>query len=227
MIRGQSLALLHIAHDGGVEQQCEIVTGVFALLVQAFLAVSVICVLLYKRYAESPRRTLTIWFMDVSKQCFAMALQHLVNIGLALLFARKGAEAGECIWYITNFTITVICGLLILAGYMRLHTFLVKRYELTWLRSGEYGDPPRWPVWFVQMLLWCFVCCAEKFITASVVILPLHEQIDHVIKHVEAPFASSPRLELVLVMVVLPVLLNALFAWIVDNLIKDPDWKGH
>merc|ERR1712190_24223 len=63
-------------------------------------------------------------------------------------------------------------------------------------------------------------CCAEKLVTAVCVILPLRSVIDQVIYQVEAPLRSRPKLELVLVMVVVPALLNCLFVWVVDNLIK-------
>mmetsp|Transcript_125309 Transcript_125309/g.390114 ORF Transcript_125309/g.390114 Transcript_125309/m.390114 type:complete len:233 (-) Transcript_125309:84-782(-) len=203
-------------------EECRVIEGFFAIFVQGFLALTVLGVLIFKRYRENPQRTLTIWFMDCSKQGFAMGLQHGVNILLALLFASQGAKAGQCIWYIANFSITVFCGLFLLSGYMALHRFIVERYGLTWLRSGEYGDPPRWAIWFTQMLLWCFVCCSEKLITASLVIWPLYKFIDTVLVPVEKPILNYPRVELVLVMVLMPMLLNALFAWIVDNLIKDP-----
>lgn len=203
--------------------ECKVISGSFALLVQAFLAVMVLATLLFKRWRESPQRTLTIWFMDSSKQGFAMGLQHFINIALAVLFAEGEMQAGECIWYITNFTITVFCGLFILKCYMMLHRFIVERYGLTTFRSGEYGEPPSWLVWFAQLSLWCLVSCMEKLITAACVIWPLRNVLDAGIAVIEKPLRPYPQLELVLVMVVLPTLLNMLFAWVVDNLIKDPD----
>lgn len=207
----------------GSDSECHVVSGHFAMLVQAFLGFAVLATLWYKRWRESPKRTCTVWAMDTSKQCFSGGMQHFVNIVLAVVFARGHTMAGECIWYITNFSITVFFGLFILTGYMRLHRMAVEKYGLTILRSGEYGDPPRIEVWFVQMLLWCFVACAEKFITAFFVILPLHGFIDRTIASLEVPFKPYPKTELVLVMVVGPTLLNMVFAWVVDNLIKDRD----
>jgi hypothetical protein len=201
---------------------CTVAAGTFAIVVQAVLGASVLGTLIYKRYHESPKRPWNIWAMDTSKQAFAMSLQHLVNVVLAVLFAQGQMQAGECIWYITNFSITVACGLVILSLYMKLHNFLVDKYDLTWLRSGEYGDPPEVGRWFVQMLHWGVICCLEKFITAALVIYPLHTSIDVLIARAEEPLLPYPHSELILVMVLLPALLNSLFAWIVDNLIKDP-----
>jgi hypothetical protein len=197
------------------------------MLVQMFLGVMVLGTLCYKRLQESPRRPLTIWLMDTSKQFFSGGLQHIVNLVLAVEFAGGHTLAGECVWYITNFSITVFCGLFIISGYMKLHRMVVEKYNITSLRSGEYGEPPKLQVWLVQMLLWCFVACAEKFITASCVILPLREVIDSIIARLEVPLKPYPRIELVLVMVIGPTLLNMVFAWVVDNLIKDPDMSHH
>jgi cytochrome b subunit of formate dehydrogenase len=146
-----------------------------------------------------------------------------VNVVLAVFFAHGKMEAGECIWYITNFTITVACGLVILSLYMRLHNYVVDKYDLSWLKSGEYGEPPQLSRWLVQMLHWGVVCCLEKFFTAIVVIFPLRNWIDAVISRAEEPLLPYPHVELVIVMVVCPSILNSLFAWIVDNLIKDKD----
>lgn len=210
----------HVSRALTSPAQCTVATGTFAVVVQAILGAGVLATLVFKRYRETLKRPWRIWAMDTSKQAFAMGLQHLVNVLLAVFFASGETEAGECIWYITNFTITVTCGLVILSLYMRLHEYLVDRYELVWLRSGEYGDPPDPRRWLAQLLLWGVVCCLEKFFTAAVVIYPLKGWIDPLIARAEEPVGRYPRTELVLVMVVCPALLNGLFAWIVDNLIK-------
>ena len=41
-------------------------------------------------------------------------------------------RAGECVWYIANFVISVTLGLVILTGYVRVHEIMVDRYELTY-----------------------------------------------------------------------------------------------
>jgi hypothetical protein len=230
---GHAKHVHHAAHGGrrlqeatpGWHEHCTVAAGTFAIVVQAVLGASVLFTLVYKRFREQPKRQWNIWAMDTSKQAFAMSLQHGVNVLLAVLFAREAGQmvAGECIWYITNFTITVACGLVILTFYMKLHNHLVDKYELTWLKSGEYGDPPSICRWMVQMLHWGVVCCAEKFISAAFVIYPLRHHIDALIAKAEAPFLPYPHVELVLVMVVAPAVLNSIFAWIVDNLIKDKE----
>jgi hypothetical protein len=197
---------------------CQLLGGTFAVLVQVALAVSAICTLLYKRMTERPRRPWLIWFFDASKQAFAGMLQHLVNISFGILFASSGA-ASQCAWYLTNFVVSVACGVLILWGFMASYKWCVEKYNLVLLRTGEYGSPPSWRPWLAQLCIWGFFSSFEKFLTAVFVILPLHTHLDTLSVMLEAPFRAYPATELIFVMVIAPIVLNAAFFWAVDNLI--------
>ena len=48
----------------------------------------------------------------------------------------------------------------------------------------------------------------------------VHDQLDAVAEWIEAPLRQYPNTELLLVMVLAPMLLNALYFWVIDNLIK-------
>ncbi|EOD14082.1 hypothetical protein EMIHUDRAFT_103555 [Emiliania huxleyi CCMP1516] len=110
---------------------------------------------------------------------FAGFLQHCVNLVFGVAFAASGA-ASECAWYLTNFVISVVCGVLLLnlamAGYNR----CVDRFGLHLLRSGEYGKPPSWRPWLMQMLVWGFLASAEK-------------RLDAVAQLIEAPVHHYPK----------------------------------
>jgi len=203
----------------GEGRQCTVLGGPFELLVQVFMAVAAIATLLYKRHMETPpRRSWTVWSMDCSKQAYASALQHGVNLFLGVEFAASG-EASECAWYLCNFAISVGCGILVLSVVMDLYGRCVERYGLTMLRSGEYGTPPSCNPWLAQSLIWGLLASGEKLVTAFAVILPLHSHLDRVAAFMERPMTEYPRLELVVAMVVGPMLLNALFYWIIDSII--------
>ena len=205
---------------------CTLLGGPFALLVQLGLAVSAISTLVYKRSTEKPKRPWLIFFFDASKQAFAGMLQHVVNLGFGVLFATSGT-ASECAWYLTNFSISVACGVVLLWGMMAGYKWLVDKFQLTMLRSGEYGTPPNWKPWLAQMLIWGFLSSFEKLITAIVVILPLHRHLDAFASWLESPIIEYPALELILVMVFAPVLLNMCFFWVVDNMIMRRRVGGH
>ena len=199
-------------------ERCSLLGGAFAMFVQLALAVAAIGTLVYKRQTEKPQRPWRVWFFDASKQAYAGFLQHLVNIAFGMWFASTGV-ASECAWYAVNFTISVVCGVFLLWGAMKLYTRIVERYRLHFLRSGEYGNPPSWRPWLAQLLVWGFLASGEKVVTAVLVIVPLHPLLDSVAVLIERPFQPYPKLELVLVMVIAPILLNSLFFWLIDNII--------
>lgn len=208
--------------------RCTLLGGTFSMLVQVGLMISAIATLVYKRATERPRRPWVVWFFDASKQAFAGVLQHFVNLIFGIVFARSG-RASECAWYLVNFTISVACGVVILWGTMRLYTYTVDRFDLTILRSGEYGSPPSWRPWMAQMLIWGVFASGEKLITAVAVIVPLHPRLDEFAARLETPVVDAPFTELLLVMVVAPVILNMLFFWVIDSIImrKRPGDSHH
>mmetsp|Transcript_12458 Transcript_12458/g.26367 ORF Transcript_12458/g.26367 Transcript_12458/m.26367 type:complete len:296 (-) Transcript_12458:65-952(-) len=216
------------ASDGQQQQkQCTLLGGPFELLVQFFLALTAVAALVYKRHLERPpnRRSWLIWSLDCSKQAYASALQHATNMILGVLFGGTG-KATECAWYLTNFTITVFCGVVLLSGAMSIYNGLVEKYDWTLLKTGEYGTPPSWKPWLAQSLVWGFLASGEKLITALLVILPLREPLDTMAAYLEAPLLNHPKVELVLVMVVGPMLLNTLFFWVVDGIIMRQGRRG-
>ena len=212
------------------QQQCTLLGGPYEIFIQCVLAITAVAALVYKRSIESDQRSWLVWTLDCSKQAYASALQHITNMVLGVLFAR-GGTASECIWYLVNFMITVACGLVLLSMAMRLYNYIVERNQWTLLRTGEYGTPPlswkqSWKPWLAQTLVWGLLASAEKFVTAFVVILPLRNLLDDVASALEAPFVGRPRLELVLTMVIGPMLLNALFYWVIDGLIMRKRGRG-
>jgi len=136
-----------------------------------------------------------------------------------VLFAEIGV-ASECAWYLVNFTIAVACGIFFLHFVMKGYSHFVERYDLRLLRSGEYGEPPSWKPWFLQMLIWGIIASLEKLITAAAILWPLRHALDGFAAWIESPLQGYPNAELAVVMILAPVLLNALFYWIVDNIIK-------
>ena len=175
-------------------EHCSLLGGTFAIFVQCALAAAAIGTLVYKRHSEKPQRPWRVWFFDASKQAYAGCLQHLVNIAFGMWFASSGA-ASECAWYAVNFTISVVCGVFLLWGAMRLYTRIVERFRLHYLRSGEYGNPPSWRPWLAQLLVWGFLASGEKVVTAVLVIVPLHPLLDSVAVLIERPFLRYPRVE--------------------------------
>lgn len=100
--------------------------GDFALLVQGALGLLAVSSLAVKRWRESPRRPIKIWFFDVSKQVFGSVLLHLANILMSMLSSGKfdvaastnatpqfagtddkGDQPNPCSFYLLNLAIDV------------------------------------------------------------------------------------------------------------------------
>ena len=113
---------------------------------------------------------------------------------------------------------------------MKGYNHCVNRYQINLLRSGEYGNPPSWKPWLAHLLIWGFFASGEKVLTAIVVIMPLHAHLDVFATYIEQPLLDFPALELLLVMVCAPVILNIGFFWVIDNIImrkRAPNYLGH
>tara|TARA_B100001287_G_C22610940_1_gene495116 strand:- start:411 stop:1127 length:717 start_codon:yes stop_codon:yes gene_type:complete len=201
-------------------ETCTLVGNDFSIFVQFFLLFSAIITLVYKRQIENPKRKLLIWFFDTSKQAFSGSLQHLTNMALGLFFGLRKGLASECVWYIVNFAITSFGGLVVIYFVMKLYDFIIQKYNIQILKSGYYGNPPNWKPWLLQLLLWGIISCFEKLFTATVVILPLYDVLDKFGAFIETPFLNYPKIELVLVMLILPTIINCIFFWICDNILK-------
>jgi len=100
--------------------------GPYALVVQGALGLLALSSLVYKRWRETPRRPLKIWFFDVSKQVFGSVLLHLANILMSMLSSGKfdvaakakaaqqyagsddeGSQPNPCSFYLLNLAIDV------------------------------------------------------------------------------------------------------------------------
>lgn len=70
--------------DEDGDGECHLL-GPFALIVQGALGALALLSLVWKRYRETPRRPLKIWWFDASKQVVGSALLHLANLFMSML----------------------------------------------------------------------------------------------------------------------------------------------
>jgi len=200
--------------------QCRLGHGFHGWTLQSVLGLSVLASLYVKHRNEFPQRSWIVWCMDVSKQGVAMGVQHVFFRYLAM-FGSRSLYAGECSWYITNLIFVAGFSLPFLMLYMKLQHCAVAKWNFVWLRTGEYGEPPDWRPWLAQLMMWSTACCLTNLVTILLVIRPLKAHLDYIAVTLESPLKSHPRLELLLVMVLTPMLVNLIFAWCVDNLVKE------
>ncbi|KAI0456647.1 vacuolar membrane protein-domain-containing protein [Xylaria acuta] len=234
--------------DGG-EGECRLL-GPFALLVQLALGGLALLSLVYKRWRERPQRPLKIWFFDVSKQVFGSVLVHIANIFMSMLtsgrFSFKLEPAGvetvarllrradipyvpnPCSFYLLNLAIDTTIGIPILIVLLRVITGLVaytplgKPHES--IQSGNYGNPPNAWWWLKQSVIYfCGLFGMKICVLLIFLILPWISRVgDWALGWTE----GNERLQIFFVMMLFPLIMNAIQYYIIDSFIKMKE-TGH
>lgn len=215
--------------------------GPYALIVQGALGVLALSSLVYKRWRETPRRPLKVWFFDASKQVFGSVLLHLANILMSMLSSGKfdvasqtqetpklAAEDGEqpnpCSFYLLNLAIDTTIGIPILVILLKL---LHRAFLLTpiarpaeSIRSGNYGHPPRVTWWLKQSIIYFLGLFGMKLCVFILFqLLPWIAWVgDWALRWTE----GNEVVQVTFVMFIFPLIMNALQYWIIDGFIKDP-----
>ncbi|KAF1973414.1 hypothetical protein BU23DRAFT_533609 [Bimuria novae-zelandiae CBS 107.79] len=228
--------------DESENGECHLL-GPYALIVQGALGLLAVSSLVFKRWRESPRRPLKIWFFDVSKQVVGSVLLHLANILMSMLSSGKfdvaantkatpqyagqdddGNTPNPCSFYLLNLAIDTTIGIPILVLLLKV---LHRAFLLTpmanppeSIRSGNYGHPPRATWWLKQSVIYFLGLLGMKLCVFFIFqLLPWIAWVgDWALRWTE----GSEALQILFVMFVFPLIMNALQYWIIDGFIKDP-----
>lgn len=200
--------------------QCKLLEGWYAFFIQGLLGLLALSSLLIKRWREIPKRTWTIWMMDVSKQGVSSLCIHFLAIFIALLMSTLTKDTNQCAWYFLIFIIDTILGTLISYGLLILTTKIAIRYKITSLeKSGEYGIPPSKLIWIKQLSVWCIIVLVARGISIFI-IWGSPQQLAVFANLIANPFKNKPKLFLGLVMVLCPLIINLIQMWIQDSFLK-------
>lgn len=199
-------------------------TGSLGLIVQFILAFIAFGALIVKRFCEpkDERRPWIIWFYDTSKQATGAALIHFSNVFLAELF-----HGDPCTWYVISFLLDSTVGLLIICLGLKLSLIIIKQKKLELLVFGNYGHSRQCRAWLSQCGVYLLIVFIEKILMT---LLLLFEFWKNVTQLILSPI-RNPNLELVLVMFIIPLIVNAIIFWVVDNYLKETarkaiDWSA-
>eukprot|EP00210_Caulerpa_lentillifera_P005924 g5663.t2 len=158
----------------------------------------------------------------------------------ATLIALDVNNTSPCSWYFVVYMIDTIFGvaLALLLHKMILYclrSYIGRRYlslasddavevRKTWqehvLHCGDYGNPPSFYPWFIQMLEWVFVTIISRFVCGLCIYLLKGSILRDIAKEIDSVFAGHPHFLLFCVMIMCPVLMNLIQAWIQDNFLK-------
>ncbi|KAG9407002.1 hypothetical protein AC1031_001626 [Aphanomyces cochlioides] len=177
-----------------------------------------------------------IWLFDASKQAIGAGVAHIANVTIAIALVGFSEEnsTDECAMYFINFTLDTSIGVILNWLFLRLLVLLARRFKWTALQTpGDYGDPIRVryftltspsnsfnsSVWIIQLLAWLIIIVSAKLVIGRCIILFQHSLIEFA-HWMFQPLEQHPRVELVLVMVACPCLMNALQFWVQDSFLK-------
>ncbi|KAF6720699.1 Transmembrane protein 110 [Oryzias melastigma] len=186
-------------------------TDRFGVLIQGLLAVVAFSTLMLKRFREplGIRRPWRIWLFDTSKQAIGALFIHFANVFLSTL-----TKEDPCSLYLINFLLDATLGMLVIWLAVKLVSKLVEVKQWSLLRFGEYGDPPQAAPWLAQCGIYLLIMVLEKGVVTLVLLVPGWSQLQEVL----LSYIANPQLELALVMLIVPFIVNSIMFWVVDSL---------
>lgn len=213
-------------------QQCELL-GPVSILIQSLLGLIAISSLVVKRRYEHPKRPWRIWFYDVSKQVFGSLGIHLLNLTVSLLKSKQlllsimegGSDGGDeedhnqCDWYFLNLLMDTTIGVPILWFCLFVIYQVCESLEISDIESGNYGKPPKFSSYLKQLTIFFLSVVMMKSILYLLLYIPIFIMYADWILSFSDDF---PNLQIVLVMLVFPTLLNCFQYYVIDSLIKFP-----
>ena len=221
------LFIRNLNETSSSESKCEMFGG-FGFLIQAILGAAAFSILIVKRFVEKPRRPWKIWFYDVAKQIISSLVLHLFNLIISAVLSNDENDADACVWYFVTVTLDCTLGAFLSYIFMWLVDGIVSSSELEILKTGLYYEEYmegnkkcyklKWKKYGAQLGVWLVVTLVVKLIL--LIMLKICKLfLVNLGGFFLSPF-SNAKLRLVMVMIIFPVILNALYFWVVDNILK-------
>jgi len=221
------LFIRNLNETSSSESKCEMFGG-FGFLIQAILGAAAFSILIVKRYVEKPRRPWKIWFYDVAKQIISSLVLHLFNLIISAVLSNDENDADACVWYFVTVVLDCTLGAFLSYIFMWLVDGIVSSSELEILKTGFYYEEYmegnkkcyklKWKKYGAQLGVWLVITLMVKLIL--LIMLKICKLfLVNLGGFFLSPF-SNAKVRLVMVMIIFPVILNALYFWVVDNILK-------
>ncbi|MCQ2817369.1 MAG: STIMATE family protein [archaeon] len=209
--------------------KCELF-GPFGFFIQFSLGCLSFGTLIVKRQIETPKRSLRIWLLDVSKQGISTFLLHFLNLFLAVTISKENDE-DACAWYLDNILLDTTFGVLIQYILVRVLEIIARKLKIDTLISGCYysfdsndftDSNIDYGIWASQMLIWCLISSLAKFINYIIMnlFIPFFRWMG---TSILISMQDYPKIELIFVMIIVPLLTACIQYWITDNFLKESD----
>lgn len=208
-------------------KDCSLLPGLFGIFVQGILfAVSVGVLVLKKKREEHldplGARTWTVFMLDSSKQLIGAAWVHVLNLVCATVFGEK-MEGDGCQWYWCNIMVDTTLGVAINFWLLRFFTAFMENLtgSTGQFKSGDYKDEQGKMIYSryaSQLGVW-LVCVSVMKLAMVLLMSTFHSQMNAVSSSILSVF-PDPKIELIFVMVLTPMTMNAIQLWVQDTFLK-------
>ncbi|KAH9260591.1 hypothetical protein BASA81_001058 [Batrachochytrium salamandrivorans] len=190
----------------------------FSLVVNCMLgAIALSSLLIKRRYFDKLKRTNRAFCMDVSKLFVSGTTGHLLNVAISQSLGGGDIGGDECAYYLVNYLLDFVFGVPLTMYCLNSTLRLSHRQGWTSLQQrGYYNDS--FGVWVKQTLEFTGVVAGVKVCLA----LPLFAM-QHSFAKLGGVLVTSlqhdPQLELFVVMLVVPTLLNVVQFVVYDQIL--------
>lgn len=198
---------------------CKLLGNWYSYLIQFSLGIVAFGSLYVKRKYENPKRPKKIWILDISKQIIGGLFAHLCNMLIAYILGNNN----PCLWYFINYFIDVFVGVILCYYMLKIVNQVANKYpKYNIYETGLYYSPQHTiqEVFIKQLLLWIFIIFVTKLILFTTIILPCKNQLYNLGNAILAPVSNNSNLELFVIMILFPLIMNIIQYWIQDNILK-------
>ena len=209
------------------KDKCELF-GFVGYIVQGILAIAALLTLIIKRCQEKPKRPWKVWWFDVSKQVIAALVLHIVNLILSSWLTNEEDISDECVWYFVTLFLDCTLGAFLSYILMWVVDGIAIVGNCKYIKSGLYfeeyvKDGKRKfklikKMYFAQLTVWLVITIINKLLLLAFVKIA-KKFWENFGNFILTPFTNA-NVKLVVVMIIFPVILNALYFWVSDNILK-------
>ncbi|KAI9006637.1 vacuolar membrane protein-domain-containing protein [Phycomyces nitens] len=188
----------------------------FAILVQLTLAATALGVLAYKRWRERPQRPVRIWALDVSKQFVGAGVIHALNLAISYLAGRPmhGPQTNLCVWYFLNTAVDTTIGVGILWFWLHLLERIANGLIIS-LRDSDKELKSDSLSWIQETTIFLLAEALMKICVYGLLqALPFYALGEYLLS-----WANDNRDQVVFVMFIFPLIMNAIQFWIIDSML--------
>ena len=165
--------------------------------------------------------------VDIMKQIFGQLFAHGLNILIAYILVdiSKSESEDECKWYLINYLLDTLVGVAMCYGFIRLQCYIADKCLCPKFRSGNYLSIESNSINKLQCVFqitsWLTIILLTKLLILCIILIPLHQYLGDLGDFLVHPLIDYPKIELVVVMIIVPLIMNVCQFWIQDLFLRD------